>query len=240
MSGSNYRSRLFDNFTIWQNGNVGVGTTIPRTGLDVAKRATFYNGVDLEDSNGNIVKLLPILNGISLTTASGTSEIAQSILFYRGDMRVHNGSTEVRFPVSATSGDLLTVDSSSSYGIAWKPLIRDKQWVQTIPTPIEVQNTTYTRLFQWSLYQTQIADRLPSRVMLTTSQTEGVTYDIRLWDVTNNTSLGSLQSSNIVPARYLIPIQSISSNQTVDIELHAKQNTSVGKIVIEGISFVFV
>lgn len=239
MSGSNYRSRIFDNFTIWQNGNVGIGTTIPRTGLDVAKRSTFYNGIELEDTNGNIVKVLPILNGLSLTTASGTSEVAQSILFDRGDMRVHNGSTEVKFPVSATSGDLLTVDSSTSYGIAWKPLIRDKQWLQTIPTPVEVKNTTYTRVFQWSLYQPQIADRLPSQLMLTTSQTEGVTYDVRLWDVTNNTSLGTLQSSNIVPARYFIPISAISSNQTVDIELHAKQNTIVGKTVIEGLSFVF-
>ncbi len=80
--------------------------------------------INVASVTGSVVQLgytsaLPITNGGTGQTTQTAAFDALSPTTTKGDLIVHNGTDNVRVPVGATNGHVLTVDSAQSSGVKW-------------------------------------------------------------------------------------------------------------------------
>lgn len=99
-------------------GDVAFSVTTP--GTDAIARLAALDGSQLTNLTADNLSLtLPIEGG-------GTGQTTQTAAFNalapgttKGDLIVHNGTNEVRLPVGATNGHVLTVDNTATEGVKW-------------------------------------------------------------------------------------------------------------------------
>ncbi len=88
--------------TVTSSGNLTLGGTLSGVSLTTAVSGT-----------------LPIANGGTGQTTAVAAFDALAPTTTKGDLIVHNGTDNIRVPVGATNGHVLTVDSATASGVKW-------------------------------------------------------------------------------------------------------------------------
>lgn len=189
----------------------GVNDTIrlPVIGTDIFTEAavghTLYiknidttNTLIVDDSSGANVTSLPPGEYVVLTARAAPDtwefsiQFSSDILTTKGDILTHDGSSSVRLPVGV-DGFILTADSTTSEGIAWKAAgagTTGNIAYMLQPIQITANKTSYEPVayFPWLdiRYSGYTSGVVIFRAVISTRD-----LDIRLQDVTNGTTLGS-------------------------------------------------
>jgi len=101
-------------------GSIGLGASGTRTTL--TGTASADRAIALPDASGTVA----LTSDITAIANGGTGQTSQTAAFdalapttTKGDLIVSNGSDNVRVPVGATNGHVLTVDSAEATGVKW-------------------------------------------------------------------------------------------------------------------------
>lgn len=138
----------------------------------------------------------------------------------KGDLLTHNGTTQIRLPVGV-NGYILTSDSTTASGLSWEKPSLDYRFSWT---SITFNANTYTLLFRFTYRGTNSIQPFTSANVITIKAAGGHTYDLRLFDITNNLQIAQItgQNNTTVQTINISPVSNVPATPAI-IELQGRR-----------------
>lgn len=184
------------NGTIWQKSDHtdAVSSVAGKQGAVTLVASDITNFAAAVSANTDVSASTTHLANVSNPHAVTIDQVTSASA--RGDLIAHNGTVHVIRSVGS-NGTVLQADSAQSSGLKW---VSNKKFIVSSKNTRSLDNT-WTRVDHFIYPGASILPANVFRVLVNTQAESGVTYDVRLYDVTNGTEVAKVTGkNNTIPA----------------------------------------
>jgi len=143
----------------------------------------------------------------------------------KGDLIAHNGTIHV-IQEAGLNGQVLQSDSSASSGLRW---VDNKKCIVSSRNMLKTTSAAWTRMDHFIYPGSSINPLNVSRILVNADADPGVTYKLRIYDVTNGNELATVTANtNLTPQ--IIDLGTLSNVPSTDalLEVHAARTAGSG------------
>jgi hypothetical protein len=178
------------------------------------------------------------------TNADGGCNVTdRMVILHNGFVGINNNSPQELLHILGNASISSNIFTSNIY--ASNIIYKNEPSFYPI-TDTQITNTLYTKTFSWIYNASESNIRKIKNIGIRSylhttynnssnnSNNSNINYTLRIYDSSNNITLGSQTLSNIIPTVNYITLSNLSSNNTI-LELHAKKGEYGSYVNIDGL-----